>query len=127
MATQQPLVLVVDDQIGVRRLIQEIFRDSEVRVATAGHGQEALAVAGLDAPRVVLLDMKMPVMDGLETLRALKSMHPQVPVIMMTAVGDGERVQEALASGAFTCIHKPFDVFELQRLIEDLLQKEAES
>lgn len=126
MATQQPLILVVDDQIGVRRLIQEIFRDTAFRVITAAHGQEALAVAGLDMPRLVLLDMKMPVMDGLETLRALKSIHPSLPVVMMTAVGDGDRVQEALNSGALTCVHKPFDVFELQRLVEDVLQKEAD-
>lgn len=126
MATQQPFILVVDDQIGVRRLIQEIFRDSEFRVATAGHGQEALAAAGLDLPSIVLLDMKMPVMDGLETLRALRSVHPKLPVIMMTAVGDGDRVQEALSLGAVTCVHKPFDIFELRKLIEDLLQKEAD-
>lgn len=125
MPVQQPSVLVVDDQIGVRLLVQEIFRDSSLRVLTAGHGQEALAVAALDQPALVLLDMKMPVMDGLETLRALKALHPKVPVIMMTAVGDGERVQEALATGAVTCVHKPFDIFELRKLIEGMLLKEG--
>lgn len=126
MPIEHPLILVVDDQIGVRRLVQEIFLGSPFRVITAGHGREALAVAGLDLPRVVLLDMKMPVMDGLETLRALQAMHPKLPIIMMTAVGDGERVQEALASGALACVHKPFDIFELRRLIEDVLEKEAD-
>ncbi|MDB4894650.1 MAG: response regulator [Firmicutes bacterium] len=121
MPTESPLMLVVDDQLGVRRLIQEVFKEVGFRVATAAHGQEAVAIAAAEVPALVLLDMKMPVMDGLETLRALKSLYPDLIVLMMTAVGDGERVNEALSSGAVHCVSKPFDVFELRQLVQDVL------
>jgi two-component system, response regulator, stage 0 sporulation protein F len=124
MTPESPLVLVVDDQMGVRRLIQEIFREIGFRVVAAAHGQEALALCSVELPGLVLLDMKMPVMDGMETLRALHSLYPSLPVIIMTAVGDGDRVSEVLASGARSCINKPFDVFELRRLVQEVLEGE---
>jgi len=124
MVTEAPLILVVDDQNGVRRLVQEVFREVGYRVATAAHGQEALALAAVEVPSLVLLDMKMPVMDGLETLRAMRDLYPTVPVIVMTAVGDGDRVNEALSSGVQNFISKPFDVFELRQMVHDELSKE---
>lgn len=127
MATTAPLILVVDDQLGVRRLIQEVFREIGYRVATAAHGQEALALAAVTTPDLVLLDMKMPVMDGLETLRTLKGLYPDLIVLMMTAVGDGDRVQEALNMGARDCINKPFDVFALRQLAQSVLEKEGKA
>lgn len=126
MAGASPLILVVDDQLGVRRLIQEVFREAGYRVATAAHGQEALAVAAVEEPSVVLLDMKMPVMDGLDTLKALKGLYPNIAVLMMTAVDDRERVSEAFRSGAVACIEKPFDVFALRQQVEQLIREEHE-
>ncbi|HEY3367445.1 MAG TPA: response regulator [Symbiobacteriaceae bacterium] len=121
MATESPLILVVDDQLGVRRLVQEVFREVGYQVSSAANGQEALALVGVQTPALVLLDMKMPVMDGLETLRVLKSLHPALPVFMMTAVGDGDRVSEAMQSGAEQCINKPFDVFDLRKRVAEAL------
>ena len=124
MSAQAPLILVVDDQMGVRRLVQEVFREVGYRVATAVHGQEAMALCSVELPALVLLDMKMPVMDGLETLRTLRQLYPELPVIVMTAVGDGDRASEVLSSGARSCISKPFDVFELRELVQKALDEE---
>jgi two-component system response regulator (stage 0 sporulation protein F) len=124
MTLDSPLILVVDDQAGVRRLIQELFREIGYRVATAAHGQEAMALCSVERPALVLLDMKMPVMDGLETLRALRNLYPDLPVIIMTAVGDGDRVNEVISAGARSCISKPFDVFELRKLVQEVLKEE---
>lgn len=124
MRTESPLILVVDDQMGVRRLIQEIFREIGYRVATASHGQEAMALCSVELPALVLLDMKMPVMDGMETLRTLFSLYPDLPVIIMTAVGDGDRVSEVISLGARSCINKPFDVFALRQLVQKVLEEE---
>ena len=119
-------ILVVDDQFGVRRLVQEVFVGTGYPVVTAANGREALEIAAARPPVLVLLDMKMPVMDGLETLRKLKAADPNLVVMMMTAVGDQDRVQEALHSGAHTCIAKPFDVFALRDQVLGLL-REAEA
>lgn len=119
----EPLILVVDDQAGVRMLLQEVFREVGYRVALAPHGEAALPLASAERPALALVDLKMPVMDGWETLRALKAMHPTLPVIMMTAVGEG-RAPELLASGAHECILKPFDVFALRDLVQQVLQEE---
>lgn len=125
MSAEAPLILVVDDQMGVRRLIQEVFRDVGYRVATAVHGQEAVALCSVELPALVLLDMKMPVMDGFETLRTLRNLYPELPVIIMTAVGDGDRVAEVMGCGARSCIGKPFDVFELRQLVQKVLEGET--
>jgi two-component system response regulator (stage 0 sporulation protein F) len=124
MRAEPPLILVVDDQLGVRRLIQEVFHDAGFRVVLASNGQEALTLAAVNRPSLVLLDMKMPVMDGLETLRALRTTYPDLIVLMMTAVGDGEQVQEALSLGAKACLSKPFDVFQLRARVEAFLKEE---
>jgi two-component system response regulator (stage 0 sporulation protein F) len=119
-----PLILVVDDQAGVRLLLREVFREIGYRVALAAHGQEAVVMASVEMPSLALVDLKMPVMDGLETLRALKELDPALPVMMMTAVGEG-RVSEMLANGARDCITKPFDVFALRDLVQQVLQEEG--
>lgn len=80
-------------------------------------------MASMELPALALVDLKMPVMDGLEALRALKSIDPSLPVLMMTAVGEG-RVSELLANGARDCITKPFDIFALRDLVRQVLQEE---
>lgn len=119
-----PLILVVDDQAGVRLLLREVFRETGYRIALASHGQEAIVLASAELPSLALVDLKMPVMDGLETLRALKSLDPSMPVLIMTALGEG-RIHELLENGARDCITKPFDVFALRNLVQQVLQEEG--
>jgi len=121
---KEPLILVADDQAGVRRLLQEVFREVGFRVALAANGQEAITLAAAEVPALALVDVKMPIMDGLETLKALRNLDPRLPVIMMTAVGDG-RVSQLLAHGARGCMGKPFDVFALRDLAQQVLQEEG--
>ena len=80
-------ILVVDDQFGVRRLLVEAFQDDGHEVKTAENGEEALGVLRSFEPDVILLDMKMPGMNGIETLRQIRVLNCQVPVIMMTGYG----------------------------------------
>ncbi len=125
MEKADQLILVADDQVGVRRLIQEVFREDGYRVLLASNGQEAVAAAQCAAPVLALLDMKMPVMDGLEALRLIKIMSPATIVFMMTAVGEGEWIRDALNSGAHHCINKPFDIFALKEMVTQVLQREG--
>jgi len=125
MEKAKQLILVADDQLGVRRLIQEVFREEGYRVLVTSNGQEAVTAARHELPALALLDMKMPVMGGLEALRQIKGMRTETIVLMMTAVGEDEWIQEALSNGAHHCISKPFDIFDLKELVEHVLNREG--
>jgi two-component system response regulator (stage 0 sporulation protein F) len=114
-------ILIVDDQKGIRRLLEEVFREPGYKVLTAADGMEALARCRKKKPDLVLLDVKMPGMDGLEVLRIIVRDYPGVSVLMMTAYGELQIIDEALNLGARGYINKPFDVLELLRLTESLL------
>jgi two-component system, response regulator, stage 0 sporulation protein F len=120
-----PVILVVDDQPGVRVLVQAVLEEVGYRVVTAAHGQEAVDLIPRERPALALVDLKMPVMGGLETLGHIRARYPQIPVILMTAVDDGAEVDLALAAGARTTIAKPFDVFQLRDTVRLLLDPET--
>ncbi|MGI6649424.1 MAG: response regulator [Bacillota bacterium] len=116
-------ILVVDDQTGVRRLLQETFREEGYNVDTAKEGAEALVKIKESPPSLVLLDMKMPGMNGLETLHQIIKDNPAQVVIMMTAYEELEVVQEARKLGVKDYITKPFDLNYLKELIKSILCK----
>lgn len=97
-----PTVLVVDDADDARDLTARLFRRAGYRCVTADGGVAALAAVDADAPDLVLLDLSMPDMDGLEVLRRLRAdpRHRALPVIMFTAMGDLRTVAEARRLGA---------------------------
>jgi len=121
-------VLVVDDAVVMRRLISEaLARDPDIEiVGTAAHGRIALAKIPQVNPDVITLDLEMPEMDGLTTLREIRKIYPRLPVIMfstLTARG-AEQTLEALAAGATDYVTKPANVgsiaLSLQRLEQEL-------
>ena len=118
---EEKSILVVDDQIGVRRLLVETFRDQGFDVDVAANGYEALEKLKHKAPDLILLDMKMPGMNGLEVLRQIKQRYPDQAVIMMTAYGELEIVNEAINLGVKECITKPFDINQLRELAQRII------
>lgn len=115
-------VLVVDDEETVRNLLQRILTEAGYSVSTAASGQEALdKVSQLDVG-VVLTDVKMPGISGMEVLRQLSVNQPGICVIMATAVADAQTAIEAMKLGAYDYIIKPFNrddlLLKLQRAIE---------
>ena len=114
MTESSPLrVLIVDDNLGQRRTTALILERKGYRVATAADGPQALELAGETAFDVVLMDVKMPSMNGVETFKRLKEISPQTIVIMMTAYAVEDLVEEALAEGAYGVLYKPLDIDEL--------------
>jgi two-component system response regulator (stage 0 sporulation protein F) len=107
-------VLVVDDQYGIRVLIREVFARENVSVYLAANGKQALEMIQTVQPDLILLDMKMPGMDGLELLRRLHKLNFQTKIIMMTAYGELDMVDEASKLGALAHFTKPFDIEELR-------------
>ncbi len=102
-------ILVVDDEKGVRHSFRKILGRCGYDVITAENGTEAVEKAGSENPDLVIMDVTMPGMDGLETLRRLKSGNHSLTVIMMTAYSTSERAITAMKYGAYDYLTKPFD------------------
>jgi len=116
-------VLIVDDQLGVRKLLFEALKDEFREVFIAANGIEAIEIVKKSLPDLVVMDMKMPRMNGLEVLKHLRSMGFLNPVIMMTAYGELEIVSEAAKMGVKKNITKPFDLQELRKVIKETLRE----
>ena len=116
-------VLIVDDQPGIRLLLVELFRRENFETEVASNGLEALQCVEHQLPDCVLLDMKMPGMDGIEVLKKLKNNYPELPIFIMTAYDESELTEEALEIGAVKYFAKPFDIFEVRDAINALFKK----
>ncbi|MED4164095.1 response regulator [Halalkalibacterium halodurans] len=112
-------ILVVDDQYGIRVLLNEILQKDGYQMFQAANGIQALAIVEEETPDLVLLDMKIPGMDGLEILRRIKDMNPNIEVIMMTAYGELNMIDEAMQLGAVTHFAKPFDIDDVRAVIAE--------
>jgi len=114
-------VLIVDDQAGVRYLLDVIIKDLGHNTFNACNGLEAVEWVKKVKPEVVFMDVRMPVMDGLEALSRIKAMAPSTEVVMMTANYTDETIAQALQKGAAKCMAKPFDVEEIRDAIDEYL------
>lgn len=122
----EPLdIMIVDDQAGVRYLLDILVREVGHRSYTAQNGLEAIEMARSIRPDLIFMDVRMPVMGGLEALGEIKAIVPETDVIIMTAYGSEETVAQALQRGALCCIAKPFDVDKMKELLRKLSWKRA--
>ena len=110
-----PRVLVVDDEAYAVELLQEFLTAKGYEVLAASDGEEALQKVKEERPHVILLDVRMPRMNGLEVLKRVREMDHEVGVIMVTAVHEEETGRQALQLGAFDYITKPLDFQYLER------------
>jgi PAS domain S-box-containing protein len=114
----RPRILVVDDDLGPRESLRVLLKpDYDIR--TAAHGRAALAELRRYRPDLVLLDVKLPGLSGLDVLRRVKDRDPTIEVVMMTAYASMESVKQALTHGAFEYLIKPFS----RRDLEDVVQR----
>lgn len=114
-------ILIVDDQYGIRILLTEIFQKDGYETYQAGSGVQALTIVKEMLPDLVILDMKIPGMDGLEILKRLKEYNSDIKVIMMTAYGELDMINKAMDLGAVTHFAKPFDIDEIREEIKKQL------
>jgi CheY-like chemotaxis protein len=110
-------VLVVDDEAGMRVTLTDILEDAGYEVGSADNGSTALDALRHDHYDVVVMDMRMPIMDGVTALQEIGEPPPNV--IMMTAYAVEEQLRIAVESKVFAVVHKPFAVPYLLRLVED--------
>ncbi|WP_153730347.1 response regulator [Sporosarcina obsidiansis] len=115
-------ILIIDDQPGIRLLLEEIFRQAGLETSLASNGKEALNILGEMNPDCILLDMKMPGMNGVEVLREIRKQTPDALVMMMTAYSEIELTEEAGSLGIDHHFTKPFDIFEVRDAVLKRLQ-----
>jgi len=115
-------ILVVDDEPAITELLSRSLRDEGYRVFTMDRGEGAVATVREEKPEVVLLDIKMPGMDGIETLSQIREFNKESSIIILTAYGSMDTVIEAMKLGAYDYITKPFDLEKLKSLIKGALE-----
>ncbi len=116
--TEKPKILVVDDEESHRIMLRAVLGAEGYAVTEAADGTEAVDAVGKDAFDVILMDIRMTNMDGIEALGEIRKISPQVPVLIMTAYASVKTAVEALKAGAFDYLTKPLDIEELKILID---------
>jgi DNA-binding NtrC family response regulator len=117
-------ILIVDDQDSIRHFVSRSLEDEGYAVQVAGSVREARQMLEHDMPDVAIFDLKLPDGTGLELLREIKRVQPEVGVIMMTAFGELETAVEAMSAGAFWFVKKPFQNEELLALVTRALESQ---
>ncbi len=118
-------ILIVDDEQSYRQLLSLVFEEQGNSIRTAMNGRQALDLLQAEPADVIISDVKMPDMDGIEMLRAVRDTLPDVGVILMTAFASVETAREAFKLGADDFIQKPFDVEELKLIVRKTIEKQA--
>lgn len=116
-------VLLVDDEVEFASALSERLRLRNYDARAVYRAEDALPAVKDDKPEVVLLDLKMPVMDGIEILKAIKQFDPAIEVIILTGHGEAESADEGMKTGAFDYVMKPVDIAELITKIEQAKKK----
>ena len=115
-------ILVVDDEAGIRSSVRGVLADEGYRVLEAEDGRGALQLIASEHPRLVILDIWMPEMDGIELLRHIRDSHPGTPVIVISGHGNIETAVTATKLGAFDFIEKPFSLDGLLHVVDRALE-----
>jgi two-component system response regulator AtoC len=115
-------ILIVDDEINMRLVLTAMLKKEGYEVASASDGQEALQILKSGKISVVVTDLKMPNVDGMELLNHITAKHPAIPVIMITAHGTVATAVEALKKGALDYITKPFELDDLKNVISKAIK-----
>src|SRR3954447_1494803 len=115
-------LLLIDDEADVQYSFRRIFDSPEIEIETASSGEEGLRIIPRFKPDLVMMDVRMTGMTGLETLRRLRQSEAKLPVIIMTAYGTTQTAIEAMKLGAFDYVLKPFDVPKLKALVNSALE-----
>jgi DNA-binding response OmpR family regulator len=115
------LILVVEDELSVAEVIADALTPLHHAVSVAVTARDALAIAAIDRPDVILLDMNLPDSSGTATLERLRHMRPDVPIIMVTGNADEDLARAVLNHRAFDYVTKPFNLDRLLSVVEAAL------
>jgi CheY-like chemotaxis protein len=125
----RPAILVVDDYADTRHVVKWMLEQKGYRVVEAVNGQEALAVAERERPRVILMDLAMPLLDGFEAIRSMRENAELagVRIVAVTAYDMGEARDKATLAGCDHYLSKPIDFNRLSVLLEKLMREDSQA
>ena len=112
-----PKLLIVDDEVDIREFAKNFFKKRNIEVFTSSGGQEALNLIETQKPDLILLDVRMEGLTGVELLKQLRDQKNPVKVVMVTGVEEEETVSEAHSLGILGYIHKPLVLEELEKVV----------
>lgn len=107
MLATPPSILITDDDRGFRETLRSVFEPQGFRTLLAGDGEEAIEIVRREEIHLILLDMHMPKLTGLETIRLVKQMRALLPCILMSALADDALIEQALRANAYSVLTKP--------------------
>ena len=116
-------LLIVDDESDIREFAKSFFKKRGIEVFTASGGKQALEIISVENPNLVLLDVRMEEMTGVEALRELRKTNQSAKVIMVSGVEDQDTINETKTLGVIGFIHKPLVLEELERIVLSELNK----
>lgn len=114
-------ILIVDDLRSMRLTLGGVMEDEQHNVVVVENGYQAIEAVGSAHFDAVFMDIKMPGIDGVETFREVKKLDSGVAVIMMTGYSVEDLIEAALKEGAYTCLHKPFDMEKAIGIIDSIV------
>ncbi len=117
-------ILIVDDEKNIRLTLSQALETLGVPIDSAANGSEALAKLNEKEFGLILLDIRMPGMDGMEVLRRVREIRPDIQIIMITAYGTIETAVEAMKLGAVDFLQKPFDPEEIRELVSRVMERD---
>jgi CheY-like chemotaxis protein len=120
-------ILIVDDEKNIRLALSMALEQLDIPVETAASGEEALERLAQGGYELMLLDLRMPGLDGMEVLRQVSQQRPEIKVIIITAYGSIDLAVEAMKLGAVDFLQKPFDVGQVREVVHRILEKSGES
>jgi DNA-binding NtrC family response regulator len=118
-------ILIVDDEKNIRLTLSQALESLDFEVQAAVNGEEALSMLAETSYGLILLDLKMPGMDGMEVLRRIRETRPEIKVIIISAHGTIDLATEAMKLGAVDFIQKPFAPKEIRELVTDVLERDS--
>lgn len=116
-------ILVADDEQSMREFLDIMLKKEGYRVSLASHGEEVLKLAERDIFDLILMDIRMPKLDGISVLKKVKTLSPETIVIMITAYASADTAIKAMKEGAYDYVTKPFKVDEIKLIIKNALEK----
>jgi len=121
MGLQGARILIADDESTITDILTQVFEHQGAEVFVAHNGKDAFHLAMMNAPHCILMDLRMPGMNGFESITSLRMVMKEQPIIVVSAYTDVENVRKAKSAGADAVVGKPFNTSELIHLVETFL------